>query len=133
MNSEYHFSRLYSRIGLLLIHKNGDFGSISVTQQSCAGPISKADSHILDRCSYYSGQSLFRHENHNGQCFCTFTHTKGEFGSIYVTQQSCAGSTVSKVESVTYIGQVFMLQWIALIYADTKTLTGRASIHTKER
>ena len=27
------------RIGLLLTHKNGDFGAISVTKRSCAAPI----------------------------------------------------------------------------------------------
>ena len=30
-------------------------GAISVTKRSCAAPISKVESHILDRCSYYSG------------------------------------------------------------------------------
>ena len=43
------------RIGLLFTHKNGDFGAISVTEQSCAALISEAESHISDRCSYYTG------------------------------------------------------------------------------
>ena len=43
------------QIGLLFTHKNGDFGAISVTAQSCAALISKAESHISDRCSYYTG------------------------------------------------------------------------------
>ena len=49
-------------------HKNAGFGSISVTQRGCAGPISTVESHILDRCSYYSGYgfNLCWHENHNG-------------------------------------------------------------------
>ena len=46
------------RIGLLWTHKNGDFGAISVTERSCAartGSDSKVESHISDRCSYYTG------------------------------------------------------------------------------
>ena len=36
--------------------KNGDFGAIFVTERSQPAPISQAESHILDRCSYYAGQ-----------------------------------------------------------------------------
>ena len=36
------------RIGFQFTHKNGDFGAISVTEQSCP------ESHISDRCSYYT-------------------------------------------------------------------------------
>ena len=43
------------RLGLLFTHKNGDFGAISVTEQSCAALISKAESHISDWGSYYTG------------------------------------------------------------------------------
>ena len=46
------------RIWLLFTHKNGDFGAISVTDGSCATPISKVESHISDRCSYYTGELL---------------------------------------------------------------------------
>ena len=46
--------KLY-RIGLLFTHKDTDFGAISVTERSCAAPISKVKSHISDRCSYYTG------------------------------------------------------------------------------
>ena len=42
------------RIGLLFTHKNRDFGAISVTERSYAAPISKLESHISDRCSYYT-------------------------------------------------------------------------------
>ena len=42
-------------IGCLFTHKNGGFGAISVTEQSRAATISKAESHIWDRCSYYRG------------------------------------------------------------------------------
>ena len=38
--------------GLLFTHENGDFESISVTKRRCAPPISKVESHILDRCSH---------------------------------------------------------------------------------
>ena len=37
------------QIGLLFTHKNSDFGAISVTERSCAAPISKVESHISDR------------------------------------------------------------------------------------
>ena len=46
---------LYHRVGLLFTHmKNGDFSAISVTGRSCAAPISKLESHISNRCSYYT-------------------------------------------------------------------------------
>ena len=35
-------------VGLLFTHKNGDFGAISVTERSCAPPISKVESRISD-------------------------------------------------------------------------------------
>ena len=38
----------------LFTHKNGDFGAVSVTERSCAAPISKLESRISDRCSYYT-------------------------------------------------------------------------------
>ena len=44
----------YRITGLLFTHKKGDFGAISVTERSCAAPISKLESHISDRCSYYT-------------------------------------------------------------------------------
>ena len=37
------------RIGLLFTHNNGDFGVISITEWSCAAPISKVEQHISDR------------------------------------------------------------------------------------
>ena len=43
------------RIGLGFIHKNGDFRAICITERSCAVPISKVESHISDRCLYYTG------------------------------------------------------------------------------
>ena len=46
------------RIGLLFIYKNGDFGAISVTERNCAARISKVESQISDRCSYYIGYVL---------------------------------------------------------------------------
>ena len=46
------------RIGLLFSHKNGDFGAISITQRSCAEPISKVESHISDRCSHCHTKSI---------------------------------------------------------------------------
>ena len=38
--------------------KNGCGGAISVTERSCAAPISKVASHVSDRCSHYTGQLL---------------------------------------------------------------------------
>ena len=40
------------RIGFLFKHKIGYDGKISVMEQNCATPISKAGSHILDRCCH---------------------------------------------------------------------------------
>ena len=42
------------RRGHLFTHKNGDLGAISVPERCCAEPISKVESHISDRCSYYT-------------------------------------------------------------------------------
>ena len=47
---------------LFVRHKNGDFGAISATERSCAAPISKAESHVSDRCSYYTRHLSYRHE-----------------------------------------------------------------------
>lgn len=44
---------------LLFTHKNGDLGAISATEQSCASPISKAESHISDMCLSALNQMAF--------------------------------------------------------------------------
>ena len=46
------------RIGLVFTHKNGDFGAISVARRSYEAPISKVESDISDRSSYYTGYSV---------------------------------------------------------------------------
>ena len=46
------------RIGLQFTHKNGDFGAISVMERSWVAPITKVESHISDRCSYYTEKLL---------------------------------------------------------------------------
>ena len=46
------------RIGLMFTHENGDFGAISVAGRSYEAPISKVESDISDRCSYYTGYSV---------------------------------------------------------------------------
>ena len=38
------------QMGLLFTHKNGSSGAISVTNRSCAEPISIVERHISDRC-----------------------------------------------------------------------------------
>ena len=43
-------------IRLLFTHEKGDFGVFSVMERSCAARISKVESHISDRCSYYTGE-----------------------------------------------------------------------------
>ena len=43
------------RIGILFTHKNGDFDAISATERSRAALFSKAETHISNRCSYYTG------------------------------------------------------------------------------
>ena len=42
----------------MFTHKNGDFGAISVAGRSYEAPISKVESDISDRCSYYTGYSV---------------------------------------------------------------------------
>ena len=37
---------------LLFTNKNSDFGTVPVTECCWAGPVSKVESHIADRCSY---------------------------------------------------------------------------------
>ena len=49
-------ARKPSGIRLLSTHKNGDFGGISVTERSCAAPISKVESHISDIFLYHTGK-----------------------------------------------------------------------------
>ena len=49
-------ARKSHRIGLLFTRKNCDLLAISVTEQSCAAPISKVEGHISDSCSYYTDQ-----------------------------------------------------------------------------
>ena len=41
------------QIELLFTHKNGSGGAISLTERSCAAPISKVESQISKRCSHY--------------------------------------------------------------------------------
>lgn len=43
-------------VELLFTQENGCGGTISATEQSCTKPISKAESHISERSSYYTGQ-----------------------------------------------------------------------------
>ena len=44
------------RIGLMLTHvKNGNLGKISVTERSFTASVFKVESHMLDKCSYYTG------------------------------------------------------------------------------
>ena len=42
-------------IGFRFTHKNGDFGANSVMERCWVAPITKVESHISDRCSYYTG------------------------------------------------------------------------------
>ena len=51
LGSQYTFApaRKSYRIALLFTHKNGDFGAISETLQSCAAPVSKVECFISDR------------------------------------------------------------------------------------
>ena len=47
-------ARIPYQTGLLFTYRDGDFGVISVTELSCASPISEVDSHISDRCAHYN-------------------------------------------------------------------------------
>ena len=42
-------------VNVMLKLSNGDFGAISLTEQSCAPTISKVESHVSDKCAYYIG------------------------------------------------------------------------------
>ena len=44
------------QIGILFTHMNGDFDTISMTERNCVTPISKVESQIWHRCSYFTGQ-----------------------------------------------------------------------------
>ena len=99
------------RIGLLFTHKNSDWGAISVTERSCATPISKVGSHISDRCWHYTGELLRRPKRY--RIGLLFTHKNRDFGAISVTEGNCA-TPISKVESHIsdrcsyYIGDLFV-------------------------
>ena len=54
------------RIGLLFTHKKGDFCAISVTERSCAAPISKVERHISDRFCASFWCSVNRYSNRSG-------------------------------------------------------------------
>ena len=47
------------QIGLLFIYENDDFGAISVTERSCAAPITKVERHISDR--FWTGKRYLDH------------------------------------------------------------------------
>ena len=68
--------KLY-RIGLLFTYKTSEFGAISVTEWSCAAPISNVESHISDRCSYYNGE-LFESARKNIRKSVTITKGAGK-------------------------------------------------------
>ena len=62
--TEYLWRRYENQTGgLLFTQKNCDFGAISVTERNCTAPISKMESHIDDRCSYYRGNQRKFSEN----------------------------------------------------------------------
>ena len=85
------------RIGLLFTYENGDFGTISVTERSYAAPISKVVSHILNRCSCYTGQ-LFVVPRKSYGIGPLNTHKNCCGGAISVTVRSCA-APISKLVS----------------------------------
>ena len=51
--------RKLCQIGLLFARKNGDFGANSVTERSCAAPITKVERHISDR--FWTGERYLVH------------------------------------------------------------------------
>ena len=88
--------RKSSRIELLFTHKNGSGGAISVTDRSCAAPISKVESEISKRSSHY--RTAFAPPRKSYRIGLLFTHKNRCGGAISVTKQSCTAS-ISKVES----------------------------------
>ena len=54
------------RIGLLFTHKNCDFGTISVTERSCAALLSIEERHISDRFCATLWYNVNRYSNRSG-------------------------------------------------------------------
>ena len=70
-------------------HKNAGFGSISVTQRGCAGPISTVESHILERVHtivdialIYAGTKTITDRA------SVFTHKNDDFVAISLTSEA---------------------------------------------
>ena len=78
-------------IGLRFIHKNGDFGAISVTERSCAAPRQSLKWRDAYRIgvhaipdSFCAGTKTIPHRA------SVYTHKNSDFGAISVTERSCA-------------------------------------------
>ena len=96
------------QIGLTFTRKNGDVGAISVTERSCAAPISKDESHahivkafILYRILFVVPRKAMR--------YCGNT-----VPAISVTERSCA-APISKDESHAHIVKAFILYRILFV------------------
>ena len=53
------------RIGILFTHMKGDFDAISMTERNCVTPISKVETHVLDKLGVYSLSCRLTFD-----CFC---------------------------------------------------------------
>ena len=53
-------------VGLLFTHKNGDFDLISVTERSCAAPVSKVERYISDRFCVTLQSGVNRYSDRSG-------------------------------------------------------------------
>ena len=93
-------------IGLLFTYKNGDFGAISVTEQSCAVRISteSGESHIRKEFILY--QTAFAPARKPYRIELLFTDKNGDFGAISVTEQSCAAPNLIPRFSLAPKGRV---------------------------
>ena len=54
------------QVGLLFTHKNGDFGTISVTERSWAAPLSIEERHISDRFCATLSYNVNRYSDRSG-------------------------------------------------------------------
>ena len=113
------------RIELLFTHKNCCGGAFSVTEQSCAAPMSKVESQISKRCSHYTGWLLGRHENHIGLGFCS--HTRTALAARFLWRSEAAPRRSLK-RSVTYRRGVHSIS--DSFCTTAKIISDWASVHT---
>ena len=123
------------RIGLLFTLKNGWGGLMSVTEWSCAAPISKMESHISwsDGCSHYIYRIVFAPPRKPYRIGLLFTHENDCGGAISVTERGCtAEKRGAKVDR--HIGDKFLaILWCSVnnysAHRRSKWVAARTATH----